>query len=1063
MATRRSPAAKSAGGIDKPKRFDEKLVLVAWMLSLFEASRFEDLADELKRPELEGVGADGITHFHRQLVQRTVERESLSDDDLLRYDGNIVRHTRALEGQRGEPLTWRYFQYLGLLFTEIYLDRLFRDATGLCDDLNRFRDGFNDRTGAGLPPYTADDLRKVAVWSATGSGKTLLMHVNLRQYWHYLREHGREQELNRTILLTPNEGLSKQHLDEFEKSGVEADLFRKDAPSLFVGRAVEILEVTKLKEEAKEKSVAVDAFESNNLVLVDEGHRGAKGTEWKPMRDRLSAKGFAFEYSATFGQVVRSASGADRARLEQEYARCILFDYSYKYFYRDGYGKEYRILNLAEDRDEPTRDLYLTACLLAFYQQGFLFDRHREGLARFNIARPLALFVGGSVNAVRKEGDREVSDVTLVLRFFADFVANAGGETVRRLERLMEYDGTLLDPNGRSVFPKGTFGPLNETGATARETYNGILRTVFNAAAPGSLHVDLLKGVDGELSLRVGTSDAFGVINVGDAASLHALCRHSGLIAGESEHRGSLFEAINRDDSRLTILIGSRKFTEGWSSWRVSTMGLLNIGRKEGSQIIQLFGRGVRLKGLGMSLKRSSALEILPKPPRELTFLETLNVFGVRSDYMTAFKEMLEEEGVPNGDRPEPFVIETRGSLPATPLKVVDVVTGKSFKQDGPKPTLGPPFPGLDRVSLDWYPRVQATQSKGAGRAPEEAYREEGVLGLDQTAFLDIDGIWFELQRFKAEKGWSNLNLPRAAVVELLKRSDWYTLYIPRAELEVRSFAQYRRFGEIATALLKKYAERFYAYKRAEWERSHLRYRDLTSDEATLENGYRIDVKDEPEETLVKLRELRSLVTSGALGDHSRDLDATRSLSLIGFSKHLFEPLLAKRKGAKIDVSPVPLNEGERDFVEDLRRYVLSGPDQLAPYEMYLLRNPSRGKGIGFFEAGGFYPDFILWLIRDGRQWVTFVDPKGIRNLDGKDDPKIRFSATIKDLQHRLDNDKVVLNSFIVSVTPYLEIGARFGMDKEGFHGRNVLFQFDDRGSYVEQLFQKILNADPKR
>jgi hypothetical protein len=51
---------------------------------------------------------------------------------------------------------------------------------------------------------------------------------------------------------------------------------------------------------------------------------------------------------------------------------------------------------------------------------------------------------------------------------------------------------------------------------------------------------------------------------------------------------------LNNKDSQLHVLIGSRKFTEGWSSWRVSTMGLLNMGKGEGSQIIQLFGRGVR-------------------------------------------------------------------------------------------------------------------------------------------------------------------------------------------------------------------------------------------------------------------------------------------------------------------------------------------------------------------------------------------------------------------------------------------------------------------------------------
>ena len=70
-----------------------------------------------------------------------------------------------------------------------------------------------------VPKYTPGDLRKLAFWMATGSGKTLLMHVNVLQYRHYLDLHGRTDELDRTILLTPNEGLSRQHQQELEKSG----------------------------------------------------------------------------------------------------------------------------------------------------------------------------------------------------------------------------------------------------------------------------------------------------------------------------------------------------------------------------------------------------------------------------------------------------------------------------------------------------------------------------------------------------------------------------------------------------------------------------------------------------------------------------------------------------------------------------------------------------------------------------------------------------------------------------------------------------------------------------
>lgn len=53
---------------------------------------------------------------------------------------------------------------------------------------------------------------------------------------------------------------------------------------------------------------------------------------------------------------------------------------------------------------------------------------------------------------------------------------------------------------------------------------------------------------------------------------------------------------------------------------------------------------------------------------------------------------------------------------------------------------------------------------------------------------------------------------------------------------------------------------------------------------------------------------------------------------------------------------------------------------------------------------------------------MSFVDPKGLRNLEGADDPKIRFHKTIKELESRLGDPVVILNSFIVSKTAPREI-----------------------------------------
>jgi len=1036
-------------------RFDQKLVLNQWMLSLFEVSSFEKLAERLKPRELEGLDENNVHRF-LQDMRLLWEYEEFPGETLLGYDQNIVRHTLALSEKRAEPLRWKYFQYLSLLFTEVYLDRFFRDPEKLLADLNRHLDRFNDGRPAKeqLPSYERDDLRKLAFWNATGSGKTLLMHVNIRQYQHYLKLHGRERELNRIVLLTPNEGLSKQHLEEFHASGIDAELFSKESRSVFAGRSVEIIEITKMKEEMGQKTVAIDAFEGNNLVLVDEGHRGASASvegAWMSARNRLCENGFSFEYSATFGQAMKGKKG-----LEPIYAKCILFDYSYKYFYRDGFGKNYRILNLEDDSDEERRRLYLTACLLAFYQQQKLYAETPETFRPFLLEKPLWVFVGGSVNAVRSEKRRKVSDVVDILLTLAEFVRNRS-DSIGLLKRLLEGTDGLLNQSGRPLFDDA-FTYLHATGMTAEEVFDDILRVLFNASAQAALHVENLKGTDGEIALRLGDNEPFGLINVGDASNLCKLCdTHDNLlVVTEKEFAGSLFRGLNDDDSTVNVLIGSKKFTEGWNSWRVSTMGLMNIGRSEGSEIIQLFGRGVRLKGWQMSLKRSSQLDGVDRP-KHIGLLETLNIFGIRADYMRQFREYLEEEGLPGNEERIAFTLPVVKNLNGKKLTGIRLQKERDFKREAPKPTLDLPPDRILKypVTLNWYPKIQARQSRELTRNADVVTLNEGKLEPRHLAFMDIEAIWFELQHFKNERSWFNLNLPRESILGLLGEPDWYTLFIPPDELEFRHFGQVRRWEEIAVALLKKYVDRFYKYRKQEWESEFYEYHELREDDDNFIAEYRLLIEESQETIVEKVGELKQAIENGSF-----DGWQFQQLHAIWFGQHLYQPLL-HIDTSLVEVSPVSLNQGEKEFVEDLRSFYDSNPSFFESRELYLLRNMSRGRGIGFFEAGNFHPDFILWLIDGDRQFVTFVDPKGIRNLEGPNDPKIRFYRTIKELEARLGDPKVTLNSFVVSNTPFQQV--RWwteDLSKDEFTRRHVLFQKDDRETYIERLLTTAASAE---
>jgi hypothetical protein len=198
--------------------FAYKLVLNQWLLSLFNVHRFEQLAEHLRNEKLEGMDENNVHHFHHALTAQLFNLTQLPTELLLEYDQNIVRHTQRLNERRitrGEtPIVWKYFQYLTLLFTEIYLDRYFRDPQALLTAINAQVATCNadkpesDHVSEFKTENEAwSQINKIAYWSATGSGKTLLMHTNILQYQFYLDKHCLQRELNRIFLLTPNVGL----------------------------------------------------------------------------------------------------------------------------------------------------------------------------------------------------------------------------------------------------------------------------------------------------------------------------------------------------------------------------------------------------------------------------------------------------------------------------------------------------------------------------------------------------------------------------------------------------------------------------------------------------------------------------------------------------------------------------------------------------------------------------------------------------------------------------------------------------------------------------------------
>ena len=121
-----------------------KLLLNQWLISLFGIDPLQEynspsaktirpfhrLSDPIKDPRMEGFDHDNLHKFYHNLINSDIfwnHSHALSKEQILIYEENITRHTMAINKKRHRPIVWKYYQWLTLLFAEIYLDRYFNN------------------------------------------------------------------------------------------------------------------------------------------------------------------------------------------------------------------------------------------------------------------------------------------------------------------------------------------------------------------------------------------------------------------------------------------------------------------------------------------------------------------------------------------------------------------------------------------------------------------------------------------------------------------------------------------------------------------------------------------------------------------------------------------------------------------------------------------------------------------------------------------------------------------------------------------------------------------------
>ena len=915
------------------------------------------------------------SELHDAAFQHAVERYAPEAESGIKPWGlkAITSWLAQYNALVNRPMRLRYYQIMALYFTEGVL-REQRDNPA------------------------APRRNLLAYWMATGSGKTLLMHLNILQYIEHLGGLHAFDELQ-LILTTPGVNLIEQHRREITPI-VEA-LNRQCA-----GRIKLTVESTgSLLNHEPGFFKLTPSSRVFRLVLVDEGHIGLAGGgkeagAFKTLRHALAdyPNAFLFEYSATYHGI------SDKH--VAEYGEQIVYDYNYYRFYKDGYGKDYQLQKIgvdsinqgAEAWDNFMAAFQTLAGKLTVFDELRLQDDTGLGFTAAFTDKPLIAFMGNTVEDKKDEGK----------------VAKSGaGDEVSDIRKLLAFLAKLTSAQRQS------------------------LDAVFNHDSTGLLTLTRSPAVADEIFLSWGDGGYWGIVNVGNGDKFFNDCEnHPELQDAHGQNLVQLrkaaiverryqFTDIDLAGSPINVLVGSRKFAEGWNCYRVSVIGLINLGTCKGYKIIQIFGRGVRLKGLKGDGKRRFIAHgecyddwvADDTPENRLRRLETLNIFSLRATYLTRFLDALAEE-IPR------WVVERRVPVAAQSLRL-----GKSdeafadyapklpiFKvgRDATEPRLvvtrqsdgtwhwaylqeGKEEAGvLSRFSvrLDYRPEVTQTPYDLA-----QDLRDHVQTGVTPSAFAAHTGLHTRLQGLLRTRDAQLLVAVGREGARLLAPADIlavvYSVDYHRPWTDL-SFANKEQlvWQTLADAVAQLHHKLIYDINKRRYRFGEPLAQSSLGAPGDFISHYdlRIEFDKEAEKTAFNAKYPPPKL--------SEPPELPEQLGLfVQEPRHIYGPLLRDGQDRALQkaltfktlhISPDALNPGERKFVEDLHGF-LSNPVQqgrLKDFAFYLMRNVESLRSVGVYldtETRAYFPDFVLWAVGKKTTHILLVDPKGQTGIQSWD------------------------------------------------------------------------------
>ncbi|MEO0114451.1 MAG: DEAD/DEAH box helicase family protein [candidate division WOR-3 bacterium] len=928
-----------------------------FLQDIIEDFRFEELPANWNSFDLEGFSKKKrLWDYQQEAVKNAIKILWKYFEDFADYQKDEKLEINQIRKQK---------------FLEWYKDN------GLEEDLSikldkRKRSIFNLLTEYYQPednkiPYE-NFINRMCFWMATGSGKSLVI-IKLIQIINTLIERG---ELPRydILILTHRDDLIDQlrrHIDEFNYANEPKIILKELKEYPEVKRQQQLFGITvfyyrsdNLSDEQKEKIIDFKNYDNDGkwFIFLDEAHKGDKEeSKRQHIYSILSRNGFLFNSSATF--------------IDPRDIITCAYEFNLASFINAGYGKHIAILKqeLRAFRDEEDysgeekQKIVLKSLILLTYVKKFYekVKRVQKGLYH----NPLLLTLVNSVNI-------EEADLKL---FFREIERIGKGEIDAKLFKtaLNElWDELKQEPE--FMFEKGNKVKI-EKEVFKGITKNDVIKYVYNSKSCGEIEILIRPSDKKELAFKLKTSEKpFALVKIGDISGWLKE-ELEGYEISERYEEESYFESLNREDSDINILMGSRSFYEGWDSNRPNVINYINIGTGEDAKkfILQSVGRGVRIEPIKNERKRILSLynadrlnyeDLFNKIKDKVLPIETLFIFGTNRKALETVIGQLEKEKSREG--------EAQLSL---------FVNYEAKKQ----PLLVPTYKQAD------YPILKSEK-----KVKFEITEDEFALLKSFLNFVDDDRILL----MKVSEQLRNMPVEKLKVLResIGKKEDFY-------KTGERSYKNLDILLQRILEHLSVIPQEFDKLKILEDEIKHFQnIKVYLKDISEIQNKIET-VRDYPDKKRELVKELSKV--SDKARQKFEDLLAKEATATYEYENqkiyikyipnHYYFPIILSEK-EKIDyIKHIITTPSEVNFINALENYLDKADNKFKEFDWWYFSKldasldevyiPYYNPNIN--NISKFNPDFIFWLKKDKDYFILFVDPKGTehtnayRKIDG--------------------------------------------------------------------------------